>query len=84
MKRSELIQIIREEIKAISKPKKINEGFFDNIIDSIFGDIKKTQEKQAYAAMEKDPEFQKAKKKVEDAVDDAKDFLKKLKDKYDK
>lgn len=81
MKKSELRQIIREEISAYKKTY-LKEGFIDKFIDSIFGSIKSNQERQALKAIEKDPEYNKAKQELEDAFNNAVSIIDRLSKKY--
>lgn len=52
------------------------------IIDHYFDQVKKSQEKKAFKALDADPKYQKAKAKMEVASNDAEQYLEDLKKKY--
>lgn len=64
------------------KTEKSNESFVDKIIDRIFGRIRKSQEEKACVALEADPEYQKAKNRLEDVTKEAEQHLEYLAKKY--
>ena len=91
MKRQELRNIIREEIRALSNPTTLTEDIFDKWIDQIFAPLKKAQAAKALQSLEGDKEFQKAKarlakstKENEDAQDHARKLIQQYKEKHNK
>lgn len=69
MKKSELRQIIREEISSIESRERLDEGIFDRIMLSIFGKLADRRGKKIRKMLERDPEMLKAKKQIDDATE---------------
>lgn len=70
MKKSELRQIIREEVEF----QRINEG----LVSMIFGNISKSKAKKIEKELERDPDYKKLSKDIQNIQGD----IKKIKDKY--
>lgn len=77
VKKTELRQVIREEIKSLqSNHINLNEG----LVDMIFGKIGKSKAKRVEKELQKDPEFQKLDKDIKKLKTDIENIRKKYKD----
>lgn len=80
MKKSELRQIIREEI-ANQKSQRLDEGILTSLFGKLFKGATNREVKKIQDTLSKDKEYQQAKKDFENSLKDFQDMTKKRADK---
>jgi len=76
MKRSELKQLIREEVKR----NLMSEGILGDLISSVFGKIAAKRGDEIRKQLQKDPEIIKLQKGIQDDWDEMQEIIKKYRD----